>query len=129
MYLINTLTPLSGARGSVSFYRLLRPSTLLIHFLPTPLGKGVDLRGSQRICKAFAVHRLPGGQQQDELAGHARLATRQALAEPEFRRDHLPGLAGAVRQHPDDAGGGGGCHVVLGARERRNQHSLSDNAE
>ena len=65
---------------------------------------------------AFAVHRLPGGQQQDELAGHARLAAQQALAVAGLWRDHLPGADGAVRQHPDDAGGGGGCHAVLGAR-------------
>ena len=80
------------------------------------MGKGVELRGFQTIWLAFGVHRLPGGQQQDELAGHACLVAQQALAVAGLWRHHLPGVADSWRQRADDAGGGGGGYVVLGAR-------------
>jgi len=64
---------------------------------------------------AFAVHRLPGRQQQDELAGHARLAAQQALAVAGLWRHHLPGADDSRGERADDAGGGGGGYVVLGA--------------
>ena len=92
--------------------------TNLIHFPPTPLGKGVDLRCLQTMYRAFAVHRLPCRQPQDELAGHARLAAPEALAQPQFRRHRLPGTADPGGKRFDDACSGGRRDIVLGARAR-----------
>lgn len=55
----------------------------------------------------FPVHRLPGGQPQAWLERDARLAPAEALAEHEFWRDRLPGVAGTRGQPADDASGGG----------------------
>ena len=75
-----------------------------------------DLR---RVDDGHPVHRLPGGQQQDELAGHARLAAPEALAEPGLWRHHLPGADDSRRERADDAGGSGRGYVVLGAGKGR----------
>jgi len=74
---------------------------------------------------AFAVHRLPGGQQQDELAGHARLVAAEALAKHGLRWDHLSRLDDPVRQYPDDAGGSGGGYVVLGEGAELNREGAA----
>ena len=87
----------------------------MVHSRLNPLGRGLDLRALQAMYRAFAVHRLPGGQQQDELAGHAGLATAEALAEPGLWRHHLPGADDSRRERADDAGGSGRGYVVLGA--------------
>ena len=71
-----------------------------------------DLRGMD---DGYPVHRLPGGQQQDELAGHARLAAAEALAVAGVWRDYLPGADDSSGERADDAGCGGRGYVVLGA--------------
>lgn len=71
-----------------------------------------DLRG---VDDGYPVHRLPGGQQQDELAGHARLAAPETLAESGLWRHYLPGVDDPAGERADDAGGGGRGYVVLGA--------------
>ncbi len=63
----------------------------------------------------YPVHRLPGGQPQTGLERNARLAARKALAEPEFWRDRVSGVADTCGQYPDDAGRCRRRDPVLGA--------------